>query len=679
MSPTSRRGFLGFMAALAAGSLFKLRGESVTEQPAAATFPFLKHYQPFPPGQPIFERVGYEPSFLHPNGNWVMLPNPSGHFDLWDWRIGIPVEQVQGTAKTDNPTDNGPCIQDREIEGCFCAEGEAWIWRVVGIGGNDANELRGAPLRKQGAWSVYTSNQSVLDPYRPLIHELGPMSDTNSLFLFDRSVLDGKSQTAKQLPADKQGIISFDNTMVSSDGRWLLCHHPAEPDETWWSVWSLPHLVCRAYKRAPSPKNPDFGFNLDGSRCFLTDVESGSYWDWTGHSSTTQGTINLGVSAFGPDRVQADKGRIILERKGSGVLEVKDSKGGSLIRRLLGFPPNTQLVAFSPDSKRVLAAPPSGEAWLWDPAVPCEKIPGEFTEFLEKPWYRTLSTQEVRALALSKDGRWVAVGSSSGEVNLFQTETEEIQASTPSETSPPEATEEEQIQAEPSPSPAPGTYWSVGSVSDTWNAMKEPIRALAFSKSSLAMIGMNGQVAIWDLDKKTCLNTWKAHPNRANTLQITKDGRFLFTGGLDGVQVWSLPEGKWERCIGPKGQAVACIHLGHSEDQLAVSYLDGRVALYEWARGRKRWEAQGHSDVAEAVAIHPSGKVMASHGWDGVLAMWNMEKGTVIKKADIESGCLAWSPDGTSLAVGGNRVELFPLDLSEKDAALDFMWDADCT
>jgi WD40 repeat protein len=42
-------------------------------------------------------------------------------------------------------------------------------------------------------------------------------------------------------------------------------------------------------------------------------------------------------------------------------------------------------------------------------------------------------------------------------------------------------------------------------------------------------------VRIWDTRQKTSINTFKAHAGQVNALQVTPDGKWIATGGQDGL------------------------------------------------------------------------------------------------------------------------------------------------
>lgn len=61
------------------------------------------------------------------------------------------------------------------------------------------------------------------------------------------------------------------------------------------------------------------------------------------------------------------------------------------------------------------------------------------------------------------------------------------------------------------------------------------------------------------------------------------------------------------------------------------------------------------------IAISPNGKMIAAGGWASSIGFWNLESGQLIGKEEVgrtDIHSLAFSPTGTTLAVGANQVQL---------------------
>ena len=113
--------------------------------------------------------------------------------------------------------------------------------------------------------------------------------------------------------------------------------------------------------------------------------------------------------------------------------------------------------------------------------------------------------------------------------------------------------------------------------------------------------------------------------------------------------------------------------MSYSPDglRLASASKDGTVKIWELGNGRELITYRGHAEQIDdpskeanvlkvgGVAFHPQGKVIASVGGTQ-LHLWEPDTGKKIKvlatieKSDKPLKCLAFSPDGKSIAVGGD-------------------------
>jgi WD40 repeat protein len=141
-----------------------------------------------------------------------------------------------------------------------------------------------------------------------------------------------------------------------------------------------------------------------------------------------------------------------------------------------------------------------------------------------------------------------------------------------------------------------------------------PDSSLLASAGGETLLYRNGDVKLWNPTSGEAVASLEGHPTCVWSVAFTPDGAKLITSGYDGkVMVWSIAEKKSLATLEKKG----------------------------WIRN---------------VAVAPDGKRFASAGEDGNVIIWNIEaepkEEKTFKAHDAAVFCLAFSPDGQTLATG---------------------------
>jgi len=219
--------------------------------------------------------------------------------------------------------------------------------------------------------------------------------------------------------------------------------------------------------------------------------------------------------------------------------------------------------------------------------------------------------------------------------------------------------------------------WNVydGTEIKTIVAHSQPIRSIDVSRDGRFLVtGANDRlVKLWDVASSTSLKEFPI-PASALSVAISPDSEYIASGGADGIiRQWSItsfqlrnepivnPTGVWSLQFDQHGTSLfyfsdygkfyqTSVH-GSQESQDAIHLLKRPVRDIADALG-------GNFEYFRHQAVSTNEKMIAFSTWDGYLAIYNREAGTVTKSIRIEFDHLnqiAFSPNNKHLATGGIR------------------------
>jgi WD40 repeat protein len=150
------------------------------------------------------------------------------------------------------------------------------------------------------------------------------------------------------------------------------------------------------------------------------------------------------------------------------------------------------------------------------------------------------------------------------------------------------------------------------------------VSAVAFSRDGAQLLFAAGRtVAVTDAASGRPLRTLPIGKHTADSVACSPDGTLAAAGLADGtVRVWRLGDGEQ-------------VHLLRAH------------AAWTYSEGEPLGRVAG-------LAFSPNGRLLASGGWDGVVKLWRVSDGALLRNVVPARGlvhALAWSADGAQLAV----------------------------
>jgi WD40 repeat protein len=325
-------------------------------------------------------------------------------------------------------------------------------------------------------------------------------------------------------------------------------------------------------------------------------------------------------------------------------------------------------VAFSPDGKAVASGEKDGVVRLWD--VRTGKELGRFLGHEDR----------VTSVAYSPDGKVLASGSDDGTIRLWVVSTgKEAARATwhPKEVAALAFAPDGKTLASGSPIEDAHIYlWEVatGKRLRRWKAHRRGVSALAFAPDgkTLASGGSSGlakwgsgradpyAAALWDPATGKKVYQFKGHMDWVGAVSFSKDGKTLATAGFHAtrrpsLRVWRVADGKCLRRVADEGMC----HPGYLAfapgGKTLVAWGEGKLRFWDVGRGTRSGAIPDSHDFVVQAAFSPDGKTLACGGERGRVLLWDLARRAERFESAGHTGSIlsvAVSPDGKTVATG---------------------------
>jgi hypothetical protein len=233
-------------------------------------------------------------------------------------------------------------------------------------------------------------------------------------------------------------------------------------------------------------------------------------------------------------------------------------------------------------------------------------------------------SDDVRALAWSANGQWLASGSLDNTTIIWNT--------------------------------------------DSWSAIKTlnhptPVHGISFSKNSLrlAVSHGNGTIDIWNSIGWNIVQTLVDHTDDVLGLDWNNDATMLSTGDESGnIIIWDATTWNSIKTLGMPG-AVNEVQWSNGGDSMAACSSDGTISIWDTTTWTYEQNLSSGGYSAESITWSPDDTRVAASTVEEKIRVWDTTSWDILQVLDTEStpSTVRWSSDDSFLAsstIGGIKI-----------------------
>jgi WD40 repeat protein/serine/threonine protein kinase len=166
----------------------------------------------------------------------------------------------------------------------------------------------------------------------------------------------------------------------------------------------------------------------------------------------------------------------------------------------------------------------------------------------------------------------------------------------------------------------------------TFDSKQREIQALAINTndrgSRIASAGIDGKVRLCTLDdEKRTVDpglSLTGHSGTIHKLAFNSDGSLLASAGADfEIRLWDVRSGEVKRVLQGHGGIVTGLAFAPDGERLASCSHDGTIKIWDVRTGAELVTLSDHDSQVTAIEFGPDGNLLFSCGHDGVIRIWD--------------------------------------------------------
>ncbi|MBL8795761.1 MAG: PD40 domain-containing protein, partial [Planctomycetia bacterium] len=282
---------------------------------------------------------------------------------------------------------------------------------------------------------------------------------------------------------------------------------------------------------------------------------------------------------------------------------------------------------------------------------------------------------QVSALALSRDGKWLASGGWDNKVKIWEAATGRLVQEFPAARGGLEFSPDGTLLAVEVGTGInlveTATGKTLRKVTGTRGRFSEDSKRLATSQ--LVPNARTYTVSVFAVDSGKLVRTWGAYPGSMEAFAFSPDGKLLAGGCQDGIiYLWDAQTGKETgRLIGHRNE-IQCVRIASDGSQLLSAAHDGSCRLWDLASSKEvhcfgRALAEADSRFVKAAGFAPDGKSIYMLGLNGC-RQYELTSGRELQR--LPGNNTSYSPVGLALSADAQLMAT----LSGPDGSIH-LWD----
>lgn len=192
--------------------------------------------------------------------------------------------------------------------------------------------------------------------------------------------------------------------------------------------------------------------------------------------------------------------------------------------------------------------------------------------------------------------------------------------------------------------------WQLARENQANDTHADIISAVAFSptQSLGASASFDHTIKLWDSQTQEHVASLEGHAGAVNTIAFSPDGSKIVSGGWDGkLIIWDASSYQPLHTL----DSGTILHIIFSPDGSKIVSAGQNVRVWDTASGAQITSFD-NSEV-KTLAFSPDGQILAAGGNDGIVRLWNVRSGTLLRELRAHTAgvnIIAFSPNGQTLA-----------------------------